>query len=103
MIKIPHKKLTPQGDADLAILCEALFMDIKDERMVTVLWDKTVKTRVDMVRESILCETLFEMAQIFGEAHFGDAVIPAIQKLEKIHCTDENYLKNFEDCIKEII
>ena len=103
MITIPNKELTPQGDADLAIICETLFIDIKDNRMVTVLWDKTVAIRVESLRNSPLCETLYDMFHIFGEDHFVQAILPAILKLEKIHCTDEDYLEHFEECFKEVL
>ena len=103
MITIPNKNLTPQGDADLAIICETLFIDIKDQRRVTVLWDKTVAIRVELLRESPLSSDLYDMFNIFGEEHFVQAILPALLKFEKMRCNDDNYIEKFEECFKEVL
>jgi hypothetical protein len=101
MITIPIKSLCPQGNADLAILCEALFMEFEDNRLISTLCADTIEDRVEILRESPVCEVLYNMINIFGEYDFIKAVTPCLNTLAKEDYDTDEYLNKFEECFKE--
>lgn len=103
MITIPNKKLSPQGNEDLAIICEAIFLDIKDKRLISILCTETIEERVNILRESIVCESLYNMVNIFGEEDFIRFVVPYVDSMSKDNYSNEDYLKIFEKHFKGVL
>ena len=103
MIKLPIKTLSAQGNEELIILCKALFLDVEDNRLISLLWPEAVDIRATTLMESPLCEGLYDMVHLFGEKDFIKFVTPALNDLAKVDCTDADFLINFENHFKELM
>ena len=103
MITIPNNDLTPQENEELALICEALFIEVKDLRFISMIGDDTREERVEILRESTLCPTLYDMVSVFGEEDFIRFISGVLSKIASTDYTTEGYLKVFEGFIKEIL
>ncbi len=104
MITIPIKELSVTGNDFLNILCETLFLPLNDKRVVTVMCDYVVDDNVERLRESVICEALYEMVQCFGEDDFIRFVLPTIKEIEDSTVDSmKDYIPLFETEFKKIL
>lgn len=103
MITIPNNDLQQKYYDNLAILWEAIFLEIIDNRLSSFIAPEDFEIRVNMVREHELAETFYEMLQVFGEDDFYTFVLPAVKELQDVCPSGRDYEEHFVACFNKLI
>ncbi len=104
MITIPYETTTSQGNDNYAVLCEALFLEYEDCRMISGLSDETFSKRVELIRECSIASDLYDLVEFFGEDGFMEITQPVIQDLVKVTCMYQvDYITEFVKHFKTIL
>lgn len=92
MITIPAPDLTPQQGEELKVILTSIFIEVKDLRLISVMHDNMFEDLVSLLRESPVCEQLYDMLSIFGEEDIVTFLNPVIKKLAETNYTREDYV-----------
>ncbi len=102
MITLPSKVVPYICHDVLLTLATALFIEVEDKRIISLIDPTTIANRVEIIRESSVFESLIEALDIFGEDDVITLLNPKI-----IIFTDElslgrNFKESLEDNFKDL-
>ncbi len=79
MIELPNKTVPYICHDVLLVIATALFIDVEDKRIISLIDPTTVDKRVEMIRESPVFGELINALDIFGEADVLKLLAPKIE------------------------
>ena len=102
MITIPLAGFTPQEGEELKTILLALFVDVVDNRLISIMTEKEVTDYTELLMQDSVCEELYEMVSIFGEEDFVTFIKPVVTKLASTNYNREDYLQTFKIAVGEL-
>jgi hypothetical protein len=103
MIKIPYKDVPYICQDILGVLLEALFVEIKDTRLISLADPSTNNKRVISIRGSAVFEDMIKILDLFGENDFVKLITPKLIIVVDEVSLGMCFIDSVEDNFKEII
>lgn len=101
--KIPYKDVPYICQDSLKVVLTALFVEVEDKRLISLIDPTTIENRVAIVRESEVFDNLISALDIFGIEDFVKIITPKLITFTEDLSLGRDFKATLENNFKEIL